>query len=93
MVIREVCVAADVLDCEYRVVRLRDGRHAFAWGLGDVTVGGTLPETAPRAERGVEVYATEREAEAAYRRCAEALAETDAAAAAELLAILDEVAH
>jgi hypothetical protein len=92
MIVADVLVACDAVECGYRVVELKDGRFAFVWGNIRGHAGDVLPEAEaadPVCEHGVTVHATYEEAEAAYRRCAEALNQYTPLGA-ELLAALGE---
>jgi hypothetical protein len=92
MMVADVLVACDAVECGYRVVELADGRFAFVWGNILAAAGDVLPEAdaaGPVCERGVTVHATYEEAEAAYRRCADALSQYTPLGA-ELLAALGE---
>lgn len=92
MVISDVLLACDTVECGYRVVELEDGRFAFVWGNIAASAGDELPQgyaDEPLAEKGIEVYRTYEEAIAAYRQCAEALRQTSSRAGDEMLAILE----
>lgn len=93
LTVTDVCVAADTVECGYRIAELADGRFAFVWGNVRCRVGDTLPADLvadATAERGVSLHDDYAAAERAYRECAAALAVYSDAVSAEMLQPLGE---
>lgn len=90
-VIQDVILACDNVGAGYRVVELANDRHAFVWGNIPACIGDSIPQeavVAPTAAEGAEVYPDYEGAAAAYRRCADALSQTDDPTGAAMLALL-----
>jgi hypothetical protein len=94
LIVADVALALDGIECGYRIVELTDGRHAFIWGNISAQAGDRLPrETAenPTEQKGINIHPLFEDCVADWREVGEALRDSFNAHTAN--EVLSAIAH
>jgi hypothetical protein len=95
LVVEEVELALDGIECGYRIVSLTNGWHAFVWGNICTHVGDRIPRELaenPTAEKGIELHTTFGDCVDEWRAAGEALGDSEwSHTAREVLAAIEHL--